>query len=82
MQRNMFGLKRDEVKEHWRKLHDKNLHNLNSSPNLIRIKTSTRIRWTGNVASVKNMRNACKGFCKNSEVEILGRQKREWEDIT
>jgi hypothetical protein len=42
--RNIFGLKRDEVTEEWRKLHNKELHNLYSLPNIIRIIKSKRMR--------------------------------------
>jgi hypothetical protein len=40
----IFGLKRDEVIEGWRKLHDKELHNLYSSPSIIRMIKSRRMR--------------------------------------
>jgi hypothetical protein len=39
--RRIFGLKRDEVMGDWRKLHNEELHNLYSSPNIIRV-----IKWT------------------------------------
>jgi hypothetical protein len=48
--RRIFGPKRDEVKGDWRKLHNEELHNLYSSPNIIRIIKSRRIRWAGHVA--------------------------------
>jgi hypothetical protein len=48
--RKIFGAKRDEVTEGWRKLHNDELHNLYSSPSIIRIIKSRRIRWTGHVA--------------------------------
>jgi GH43 family beta-xylosidase len=47
--RIVFGLKGDEVKGVWRKLHNEELHNLYHSPSINRIK-SRRIRWAGNVA--------------------------------
>jgi hypothetical protein len=43
----IFGPKRDEVKGDWRKLHIEELHNLYSSPNIIRTITSRRMRWAG-----------------------------------
>jgi hypothetical protein len=46
----MFGLKRDEVMEYWRKLHNEELHNLYSSPNIIKMMESKRMRWAGHVA--------------------------------
>jgi hypothetical protein len=46
----MFGPKRDDVTGHWRKLHNEDLHNLYSSPNIIGMIKSRRMRWTGLVA--------------------------------
>jgi hypothetical protein len=48
--RRTFGPQRDEVTEGWRKLHNEELHNLYSSPNIIRMIKSRRIRWAGHVA--------------------------------
>jgi hypothetical protein len=42
--RRMFGLKRDEVTQDWRKLHNEELHNLYSSPSIIRMIKSRRMR--------------------------------------
>jgi hypothetical protein len=50
MLRRIFGPKRDEVTGEWRKLHNKGLHNLYSSPSIIRIIKSRRMRWAGHVA--------------------------------
>jgi hypothetical protein len=43
--RRLFGLNRDEVMGGWRKLHNEDLHDLYSSPSIIRIIKSRRIRW-------------------------------------
>jgi hypothetical protein len=48
--KRIFGPKRDEVKGDWRKLHNEELDNLYSSPNIIRMIKSRKMRWTGNVA--------------------------------
>jgi hypothetical protein len=48
--RRMFGPKRDEVTGEWRKLHNEELHNLYSSPDIIRQLKSRRMRWAGHVA--------------------------------
>jgi hypothetical protein len=48
--RSIFGPKRDEVTGGWRKLHNKELHGLYSSPSIIRIIKSRRMRWAGHVA--------------------------------
>jgi hypothetical protein len=47
--RRIFGPKRDEVTGEWRKLHKKELHDLYSSPSIIRIIKSWRMRWAGQV---------------------------------
>jgi hypothetical protein len=47
--RRIFGPKRDEVREDWRKLHNEELHNLLHLLSEIRMTKSRRIRWTGNV---------------------------------
>jgi hypothetical protein len=48
--RGIFGPKRDEVIGGWRKLHNEELHNLYSSPSIIRIIKSRRMRWARHVA--------------------------------
>jgi hypothetical protein len=48
--RRIFGPKRDEVTGEWRKLHYKELHDLYSSPSIIRIIKSRRMRWVDHVA--------------------------------
>jgi hypothetical protein len=50
--RRIFGRKRDEVIGGWRKLHNEELHNLYSSPSIIRIIKSRRMRWVGHVAYI------------------------------
>jgi hypothetical protein len=46
----IFGPKRDEVTGGWRKPHNKELCNLYSSPSIIRMVKSRRMRWAGHVA--------------------------------
>jgi hypothetical protein len=53
MLRNIFGAKRGEVTEEWRKLHNEELHYLYSSPTIVRVKKSRRIRWTVHVARME-----------------------------
>jgi hypothetical protein len=48
--RRIFGPKRDRVTGGWRKLHNEELHNLYSSPSIIRTIKSRRMRWAGHVA--------------------------------
>jgi hypothetical protein len=56
--RRIFRLKRDEVTAELRKLHNEELHVLYSSPSIIGIIMSMRIRWAGHVARMGEKRNA------------------------
>jgi hypothetical protein len=58
--RRIFGPKRDEVTGDYRKLHNEELHNLDSSPSIIRMIKPRRMRWTGHVARMEKKRNSCK----------------------
>jgi hypothetical protein len=58
----MFGPKRDEVTGEWRKLHSEELHNLYSSPNIIRQIIARRMRWVGHVARMGG-REKCTRLC-------------------
>jgi hypothetical protein len=55
--RRVFGPKRDEVMGEWRKLHNEELCDLYSSPSIIRIIKSRRMRWAGHVARMGEGRN-------------------------
>jgi hypothetical protein len=55
--RRIFGPGWDEVTGDWRKLHNEELHNLYSSPNIIRMIKSRRMRWAGHVARMEEERN-------------------------
>ena len=48
--RRLFGPKGDWVTGQWRKLHNEELNDLYSSPNIVRLIKSRRLRWTGHVA--------------------------------
>jgi hypothetical protein len=49
----IFGPKKDEVTEGWRKLHNEELHNFYSSPDVIRMIKSRRMKWAGHVARME-----------------------------
>jgi hypothetical protein len=48
--RRIFGPKRDGVTGEWRKLHNEDLNDLYSSPNIVRVIKSRKMRWAGHVA--------------------------------
>jgi hypothetical protein len=48
----MFGAKRDEAAGEWRKVHNKELNDLCSLPNIVRVVKSGTLRWAGHVASM------------------------------
>jgi hypothetical protein len=52
----IFGPKRDELTGEWRKLHNEELHDLYSSPSIIRIIQARRMRWAGHVARMRRTR--------------------------
>jgi hypothetical protein len=55
--RKIFEPKRNEVTGEWRKLHNEELHDLYSSPSIIRITKARRMRWAGHVARMGKKRN-------------------------
>jgi hypothetical protein len=56
--RRTFGPKTDEVTGEWRHLHNEELHDLYSSPSIIRIIKARRMRWAGHVAQMGEKRSA------------------------
>jgi hypothetical protein len=56
--RGIFGPKSDEVTGGWRKLHNEELHGLYSSPSIIRVIKSRRMKWAEHVARMGEVRNA------------------------
>jgi hypothetical protein len=78
--RKIFGLKREEDGT-WRKLHNDELHSLYSSPNIVRVIKSRRMRWAGHVTCMGEGRGVYWVFVGKPEGKRpLGRPRRRWED--
>jgi len=76
----MFGPKRDEVTEEWRKLHTEELNGL-YSPNIIRVMKPRRKRWAGHVACVGEKKGAYGDLVGIPEGKRpLRRPRHRWED--
>jgi hypothetical protein len=79
--RRIFGPKRDEVTGDWRKLHSKELHNLYSSPSIIRMIKSRRMRWAEHVARMGEKMNSYRILVEKPKGKRpLGRPRRRWVD--
>ena len=79
--RRIFEPKRDEVTGEWRKLHNEDLNNLYSSPNILRVIKSRRMRWAGHVARMGEGRGVYRVLVGKPEGRRpLGRPRRRWED--
>jgi len=79
--RKIFGPKRDEVTGEWRKPHIEELHDLYSSPNIVRMIKSRRMRGAGHVVSIGDRRGVYRALVgKPDGKRQLGRPRRRWED--
>jgi hypothetical protein len=79
--RRIFGPKSDGVTGGWRKLHNEEVHNLYSSPSIIRIIKWRRMRWAGHVARMGEKRNVYRLLVGKSQCRRpLGRPRRMWID--
>jgi hypothetical protein len=79
--RRIFGRKRDRVTGGWRKLHNEELHNLYSSPSIIRIIKLRRMKWAGHVAQMAEKRNVYRLLVGKPEGKRpLGRPRCGWID--
>ena len=79
--RRVFGPKKDEVTGEWRKLHNEELSDLYSLPNIVRVVKSRRMRWAGHVAHMGEGRGVHRVLVGKPEGKRpLGRPRRRWED--
>ena len=79
--RRIFGPKRDGVTGEWRKLHNEELNDLYSSPSILRVIKSRRMRWAGHVARMGEGRGVHKVLVGKPEGKRpLGRPRRRWKD--
>jgi hypothetical protein len=79
--RRIFEPKRDEVTGEWRKLHNVELHNLYSSPDIIRQIKSRRMKWAGHVARMGEGRNVYRVLVGTPEGRrTLERPRRRWDN--
>jgi hypothetical protein len=79
--RRIFGPRRDEVTGEWRRLRNEELIDLYSSPNIVRVIKSRRMRWAGHVALMGERRDAYRVLVgKPVGMRPLGRPRHRWED--
>ena len=79
--RRIFGPKRDEVIREWRKLHDEKLNDLYSSPNIVRVIKSRRMRWAGHVARMGERKGVYRVLLgKPDRKRTHGSPRRRWKD--
>jgi hypothetical protein len=79
--RRIFGPKRDEVTWEWRRLHNKELYALYSSPNIIWVIKSRRLRWAGHVARMGERRCAYRALVGKPEGKRpFERPRCKWKD--
>ena len=60
--RRVFGHKMDEVTGEWRKLHNEELRDLHSLPNIVQVVKSRRMRWAGHVARMGGGERSAQDF--------------------
>jgi len=78
--RRVFGPKRDEVIGEWRKLHNEELSDLYSLPNVLRVVKWTRMRWAGHVARMGEGGGVHRVFVGRPEGKRPdGRPRSRWE---
>ena len=70
--RRVFGPKRDEVTEEWRKLHSEELSDLYLLPNIVRVVKSRRMRWARHVARMGQGRGVHRVLVKKPKGKTIG----------
>jgi len=79
--RRIFGPRRDEVTGEWRRLHNEELNDLYSSPNIVQVIKSRRMRWVGHVTSTVEERGVYRVLVGKPEGRRPpGRPRRRWVD--
>ena len=77
----VLGPKRDEVTGEWRKLHNEELRDFYSLPNIVQVVKSRRMRWAGHVERMGEGRGVHRVLVRKPEGKRpLGRPKHRWED--
>ena len=77
----ILGPRRDEVTGEWKSLHNEELNDLYSSPNIVRVIKSRIMRWAGHVARIGEDRGVCRVLAGKPEGRRpLGRPRRRWVD--
>ena len=77
--RRIFGPRRDEVTGGWRRLHNEELNDLYSSPNIVRVIKWRRVRWAELVARMGEERGVYRVLVGKSDGrKPLGRPRRRW----
>ena len=79
--RRIFGPRRDEVTGEWKRLHNKELNDSYSSPNIVRVIKLRRMRWAGHVAHMGEERGVYRVLVGKPEGKRpLGRPRHRWVD--
>jgi len=81
MLKSIFGPKRDKVTREWRKLHNEELNDVYSPPNIIRMIKLRRMRWAGYVSRMGKSRGVCRALMVKPEGNRpFGRPRHRWKD--
>ena len=79
--RRILGPKRDDVTGEWRRLHNEELNDFYSSPNIVRVIKLRRLRWAGHVARMSEETGVYRVLVGKPEGRRpLGRHRRRWVD--